>query len=1120
MKHKYKLLITFAVFSISYTNAQQNPTGVSSGTFPPTIVNTTKPWLRGGNLPAIGGGVDNLFGTGWNSPIYTITNGKHRMRVSGDLTTTVNGVTGQNISGFIGIAPGGYFANNAPAVMLHLYGPNNTTYGIGGGWRQWMSTGMFVNENSDALYIGMKPEGFNRSDAIISWNDDDSGTQPNVDKLRFVFTAVAGSTGSGYGNGINPIDPRSLNGYEYMRMSAAPAQFNSSMQQVGYVGIGPVFTDIAPPQSRLHMNAEENLPVYMQISNQSGTGQAVSDGLHIGYDLTTPANMEAVINQKENDRLSLYTNNGERMRVTQIGALNNGIPINPGGLANNLTRVAISHNPGNPVTRPLSLLHLGYNTGLYSLTPNAEDGWRSWMDIGMFVTNGTDNTYLGLKQEPGFFGDRSDAVLSWGDNQNASAPLPAGPDNLRFIFTSTTTGGTGTPPAILQDGLEGMRMTPTNTTGVFTGVGGDPTAGIGNPYSSGSINPTATLEVNSWGAVVSPGGSSGLRFTDLNTSSPTIANPGTGVLSVNASGDVIYVPGTIGATGATGIAGVTGATGNNGLNGATGSTGATGANGVAGATGVTGATGASAGGYCGSATALTGSWEVPLAGNNYYFTGNGNPNISSVSVGRPCATPLPAKFNSYQNRGTPTGQNTIAGDFINQDIGNSPGPVFTGVRGEASGVQTLTKIINKGGYFTALNSETVIGVQATLPASTQNTGTAIGGDFQLSTTASDNRGVSAISSGVGGFNNYGVSGIAGGAQNENTGGAFSSGTGTTSAVNVGVSGAASASSIRNVAGLFNVTVLAAGTTGANVGVAGMGGLQNTTLLPTDYVVGVYGNSMTTNGSGLQGYAGYFDGDVFINGPTSGMGYALTSDVMFKTDLDSIHDAKSILSALKPRTFYFDTANVYGMRFNNQKQYGLIAQDVETILPELISTITKPAMADSAGNVVVPGVSYKAVNYNAFIGILIKGYQEQQRSVDSLKAENHAQDSINASLQDQLNTLAGMINSCCSNRQQQIIPASTGSINVELKDGQSIVLEQNVPNPFAEQTTISYFLPEDVNRAQMFFYNAQGRLIRSTELNERGKGALNVFASDLSNGIYTYTLVVDGKIVETKRMVKQ
>jgi len=39
---------------------------------------------------------------------------------------------------------------------------------------------------------------------------------------------------------------------------------------------------------------------------------------------------------------------------------------------------------------------------------------------------------------------------------------------------------------------------------------------------------------------------SGLRFTNLTSASATVANPGTGVLSVNTTGDVIYVPGGTG----------------------------------------------------------------------------------------------------------------------------------------------------------------------------------------------------------------------------------------------------------------------------------------------------------------------------------------------------------------------------------------------------------------------------------------------------------------------------------------------------------------------------------------------------------------------------------------------
>ncbi len=74
--------------------------------------------------------------------------------------------------------------------------------------------------------------------------------------------------------------------------------------------------------------------------------------------------------------------------------------------------------------------------------------------------------------------------------------------------------------------------------------------------------------------------------------------------------------------------------------------------------------------------------------------------------------------------------------------------------------------------------------------------------------------------------------------------------------------------------------------------------------------------------------------------------------------------------------------------------------------------------------------------------------------------------------------------------------------------------------FAEQTSIEYYLPDNSTKAQILFYNSTGKLIQSTELIQKGKGILNVFASDLSSGIYTYTLVIDGKIIETKKMIKE
>ena len=54
-----------------------------------------------------------------------------------------------------------------------------------------------------------------------------------------------------------------------------------------------------------------------------------------------------------------------------------------------------------------------------------------------------------------------------------------------------------------------------------------------------------------------------------------------------------------------------------------------------------------------------------------------------------------------------------------------------------------------------------------------------------------------------------------------------------------------------------------------------------------------------------------------------------------------------------------------------KHYGLIAQDLQLVLPELVST--QHFQSDPKEK----GFDYLSVNYNELIPILIKGMQEQQ-----------------------------------------------------------------------------------------------------------------------------------------------
>jgi len=272
------------------------------------------------------------------------------------------------------------------------------------------------------------------------------------------------------------------------------------------------------------------------------------------------------------------------------------------------------------------------------------------------------------------------------------------------------------------------------------------------------------------------------------------------------------------------------------------------------------------------------------------------------------------------------------------------------------------------------------------------------------------------------------------------------------------------------------------------------------------------------------FAAIFQGDVNVNGTlTQNNVPVLTSDQMFKTNISSISNAKTLIAQLQPKTFYFDSTIYTQFDFGKEKQYGFIAQDVEPILPELVSTQIFPAQFDSVGNQTNAAVPYKALNYNAFIAILTKGIQEQQ-------TELQTKDSLIANLNDRLTQLENCLGHilpllCKINNRGVNKNAPTQQeelrsvLDVHLNNGEMIVLEQNVPNPFAEQTVIDYELPSTVQRAQILFYNQNGQLIQTVELEDRGKGSLKVFGNDLSTGIYSYSLIADGQLIATKKMLK-
>ena len=96
-----------------------------------------------------------------------------------------------------------------------------------------------------------------------------------------------------------------------------------------------------------------------------------------------------------------------------------------------------------------------------------------------------------------------------------------------------------------------------------------------------------------------------------------------------------------------------------------------------------------------------------------------------------------------------------------------------------------------------------------------------------------------------------------------------------------------------------------------------------------------------------------------------------SDIRYKKNIEPLKSAVEQISHLNPVSYNYDTAQFPKRNFTEKEKMGLLAQEVESVFPNLVST-------NSDG--------YKAVNYSELIPLLIKAIQEQQLEIDQLKGK--------------------------------------------------------------------------------------------------------------------------------------
>jgi hypothetical protein len=96
------------------------------------------------------------------------------------------------------------------------------------------------------------------------------------------------------------------------------------------------------------------------------------------------------------------------------------------------------------------------------------------------------------------------------------------------------------------------------------------------------------------------------------------------------------------------------------------------------------------------------------------------------------------------------------------------------------------------------------------------------------------------------------------------------------------------------------------------------------------------------------------------------GVVLSSDRRFKQDIQALPHALDHLLALRGVTYTFRQAEFASRNFPAGRQIGVIAQELERVYPELVST-------DAQG--------YKAVNYAQLTPVLIEAIKELQQQLE-------------------------------------------------------------------------------------------------------------------------------------------
>jgi len=261
-----------------------------------------------------------------------------------------------------------------------------------------------------------------------------------------------------------------------------------------------------------------------------------------------------------------------------------------------------------------------------------------------------------------------------------------------------------------------------------------------------------------------------------------------------------------------------------------------------------------------------------------------------------------------------------------------------------------------------------------------------------------------------------------------------------------------------------------------------------------------GMRLVDGGAGLpprldfQGGSGSYRIDLPNNstvgiGRIRAQGYSTYSSLQWKEDVRPIENALDKVMRLKGYSFRWKP------EYGGTPDIGFAMEEVVQVVPEVVDR--HPETGELLG-----------MDYSRLTAVLVealKQHVQEQRQVNARLQEENQQ------LRQRVERLESLVEQLLRERGER---GGTGS-GVEIHDAW---LGQNIPNPFEGTTTIPYYIPSGVGRAELVVRDLGGRELRRVELSERGAhGQITLEMRLLGSGTYEYALVLDGRTVAVKQM---